>query len=368
MKSKFRFAPVGQGLFYTGSIDGGNYRFVYDCGAHERDLAYLNSAVDEYITECNKQKQSVAFAVISHLHFDHFSGLKRLMEGVAVHKLFLPYVGTDRNLIELVLAYEIFVRGGVRTRAKPQKSDRYELYRFMLNLYLEPNFGQTIISFMAEEQADRVGYYSQIFADGIPWKFLLVNPSIFREEFDDFETLLNRLLHARGDISIRQLVQKENFKEIKNIYVKVFQKKNLNDFCTLLLHYPDVTHGVCYRGIEKRHRFYFSPKYSSCTVCSGHKDNLLTVLSGDAQTNELMDVRLNQDIQDAHATTLIQVPHHGSQKTWENLGFWKELGSEYVIPFGWGNTYGHPSAKVIEETDGHFVTQTKSFDYEIDIT
>jgi len=40
--NSFKFYPVGQGLFYSGSLFGDNYNFVYDCGT-ESLQKYLNT-------------------------------------------------------------------------------------------------------------------------------------------------------------------------------------------------------------------------------------------------------------------------------------------------------------------------------------
>ena len=48
--NKFKFHPVGQGLFYTGSIAKGRYNFVYDCGTESKG-SYISNAIDNYVDE-----------------------------------------------------------------------------------------------------------------------------------------------------------------------------------------------------------------------------------------------------------------------------------------------------------------------------
>ncbi|MDE7107114.1 MAG: hypothetical protein K2O39_02205, partial [Clostridiales bacterium] len=44
----FDFKPVGQGLFYTGSLMRGKYNFVFDCGT-ENVKSYVERQIDDYI-------------------------------------------------------------------------------------------------------------------------------------------------------------------------------------------------------------------------------------------------------------------------------------------------------------------------------
>ena len=48
----FKFRSVGQGLFYTGTIniDGKNFNFVYDCGT-VTDQKLLYKQIDNFINE-----------------------------------------------------------------------------------------------------------------------------------------------------------------------------------------------------------------------------------------------------------------------------------------------------------------------------
>lgn len=43
--NRFEFHPVGQGLFYTGSLMHGTYQFVFDCGT-ENKQNYVNDCID----------------------------------------------------------------------------------------------------------------------------------------------------------------------------------------------------------------------------------------------------------------------------------------------------------------------------------
>ena len=70
------------------------------------------------------------------------------------------------------------------------------------------------------------------------------------------------------------------------------------------------------------------------------------------------DVKLSKE--DAHLVAnylrgndvLLQVPHHGSFPNWESFSTLQGYFYPCVIPFGFGNTYEHPSNKTIADLAG----------------
>ena len=108
--SYFKFHPVGQGLFYTGSIANGYYNFVYDCGGFSGQ-AYRKNAIDEYVNSLrrfNDVETDIDFLVISHLHADHYNGINYLKRKTNIKRVYIPYIGTNRDFIALVLAGQVY--------------------------------------------------------------------------------------------------------------------------------------------------------------------------------------------------------------------------------------------------------------------
>ena len=89
----FKFRPIGQGLFYTGSLDNGAYNFVYDCGT-DSSCIYLDNEVRRFACEVSsaRNKSELDFVVISHLHKDHINGLCRLNKFFRIKQIYLPYL------------------------------------------------------------------------------------------------------------------------------------------------------------------------------------------------------------------------------------------------------------------------------------
>ena len=103
---EYRFFPVGQGLFSSGSIqreNGEPFRWVYDCGTSEdprivnRQIAALRARWSP-----SRRKSKLDMLVISHFDKDHISGLRTLMTHFSVGMIVLPYIPPwDRLVIAL---------------------------------------------------------------------------------------------------------------------------------------------------------------------------------------------------------------------------------------------------------------------------
>ncbi len=239
----FKFHSVGQGLFYTGSLAHRTFNFVYDCGTESKQH-YLNSSIDAYIKEIQKDASSkpyIDFVVVSHLHKDHFSGLLELAHKTNIRRVYLPYLGRDKNFISLILAYSIW---GYENSDIIDDS-LYSLFYFLCGLYgIEENYNFPHIEadFLEENTSDysdnEFAYSKQETYANLEsqkyWKFVFVN----RRIHDSKLTLLNRkvynVLDAYKVDSIAELIStKDGIKKIAKIYNEVFSseiKRNPNFF------------------------------------------------------------------------------------------------------------------------------------------
>lgn len=94
--ARFSFYKAGQGLFYGGHIkkDEG-YTIVYDCGSsNKREV--LSNEIDRFVEDLYaKKKPQIDLLFISHLDYDHVSGLKELLGKCQVKRIILPYIDVD---------------------------------------------------------------------------------------------------------------------------------------------------------------------------------------------------------------------------------------------------------------------------------
>lgn len=93
-----RFHPVGQGLFYSCSLSNNNNQanIVFDCGSDKID------SVNREVTAYKKEVQEIDLLILSHLHYDHVSGLDELLNGTTVKTVVLPYLNKfERILLQI---------------------------------------------------------------------------------------------------------------------------------------------------------------------------------------------------------------------------------------------------------------------------
>jgi len=118
---KYRFHPVGQGLFSSGVIWNGGadeirFLWVYDCGTSSSQK--LIDAAIYRLRGAVRSRKCIELVTISHFDRDHISGIERLIECFKIGTLMLPYMPLAQRLM---LAFEEGV----------EPSD--ELIRFFIN-------------------------------------------------------------------------------------------------------------------------------------------------------------------------------------------------------------------------------------------
>lgn len=94
---------VGQGFFHTSELeaeDGRKLRYVYDCGAMKKYEIERNARIDEYLKSVGANGV-LDILFISHIHFDHISGIERLLDktnGLKVDTIVMPLIDVADRL------------------------------------------------------------------------------------------------------------------------------------------------------------------------------------------------------------------------------------------------------------------------------
>lgn len=375
--NNFMFHPVGQGLFYTGSIKNQNFNFVYDCGTESKE-EYVKKSIDNYINSFKNGEPDIDFVVISHLHKDHINGLPYLAKKAHIKRIFLPYLGSDYNLISLVLQYHILDKETIT------KKD-YELYDFMKNLYFKEKndniFNIDDIVFLKEQNDDETykshnnGYslnkveIEAEIENASYWKFILINKAGFEE---DLEQLSKKIPFSYNFSKPARTIQELD--RIKDIYIEVFGDK-LNNTSTLLLHYPtNLELRTYYSSCDVNNlKHKYCQKMYDCEFCvnTDNRDNTVTLLTGDAVVDKEMICEINKFTsadRQSNEIGFLQIPHHGSKPNWEALKEHHLPIVNHLIPFGLGNIHHHPNADVIHDLitssyTFYYINQTQFFIY-----
>ena len=399
----FKFHSVGQGLFYTGSLAHRTFNFVYDCGTESKQH-YLLSSIDSYVKEIQgdaQNKPQIDFVVISHLHKDHFSGLLELSRKTNIQRVYLPYLGSDKDFISLILAYTIW---GYE-RSAINDDNLYSLFYFMCGLYgIEENYDFPKIEaiFLEGEDEEPSEYefvsskheeYTYIGSCKY-WKFVFINRRVSIGKLKLLVNKMHEILDICGVRSIVELIGTKNgLKKIVEIYNEVFSYEISRDYNFLnmtsivLIHYPLYNFPKAFyadsneimklssRRVESR---YFSHWYHCEYTCFDFNKirTPSTILSGDVMIDNviakiiLSQLKLIND-KEKSLCGVLQVPHHGSKANWLA---WKGTAIDsqiYVIPFGLGNRHRHPHTDTTDDlllSQQHIqlVNQIQKFEYYID--
>lgn len=96
MKIKYeqKFHPIGQGLFYSSSLyldENIAANIIFDCGSENIEL------IEKEIESFNIK--DVDILIISHLHFDHISGLDFLLKNKKIKTVVLPYLIPEERIL-----------------------------------------------------------------------------------------------------------------------------------------------------------------------------------------------------------------------------------------------------------------------------
>ena len=361
----FEFHPVGQGLFYTGSILKNHYNFVYDCGSVTGG-DYLDKAIEKYVDFMTKKHSKINFINISHLHRDHFNGLKKLCENIKVDRIYLPYLGNHQNVLNISLASQIF-------QGSQDRQQDTELFYFAASLYdVNDNNELSRSEFLFETEIEYIGIDGEITEksgrlytrksscvedkEKPYWRFEFLNNRIsddklleletkIKEKIDDYNQRFQKSFHTVIDF-----VRAGDIEYLQQIYIDVFGQGNPQNLTsTVLVHYPEKN--MCNLPLYS-HKEIISelPCIDDYALYGGNPkcNSDITILTGDAKFDSYTNYAINSILRD-ESKCILQVPHHGSYPNWHAIdGNVISKCTKFVIPFGLGRSK-HPDVKTIDE-------------------
>lgn len=385
----FDFKPIGQGLFYTGSLNHGQYNFVFDCGTESKGM-YLINQIDEHVKFLQHGvdgKPYIDFIVISHLHFDHFSGLYYLLQKCNVGKIYLPYLGTDRNIIRTTLALAVYGQIMDIEQREERDFDLTAIFKLMCRLYRiddynDENWHIEKIVFINEENKDYIkkanGKIYSVKEEVVPineceaWHFSFIQKSV---DLKTLNLLGEKIEDEFGIFSAAELINllstsENNIKILKRIYESVFGRYNkLNLTSIVLVHFPLYTRG-CLFAFNYKYAFNFVGRSNCGEVLQSSRlsnDNIVSILTGDAMIDDVM-AREIKSVMQWRKFIVLQVPHHGSRDNWLEV---KRNGIKApinIVSFGYGNKHKLPHVNTVDDMIEnnifyYFVTQDRAFRY-----
>lgn len=184
----FQFKHVGKGLFYAGSIND-EINFVYDCGTEDSEKSLQNELTALDFPCASK---IINFVIVSDLATEHINGLPELCASYKVKKIYLPYLGEDKNLIRLILFTSIFLKNAVKGRSLTLYSFMCKLYgvdildSYNVKLHTPEEiefFGKSDDNnYINDENMSNIRRYA-VFEDNTLWRFIVLNRTINQENY-----------------------------------------------------------------------------------------------------------------------------------------------------------------------------------------
>lgn len=408
MRSKFSFFKAGQGSFYGGRIwnheNAKTFTIVYDCGTSHfisGNSASLNNEITRfrnYSSFLFPTSNDIDLLFISHLDYDHVSGLKRLLTEFNVKRIVLPYIEKQQRQFFLVS-----ISHGNSPDTEDLSIDDYISFIDSPHQFIQNNSEKTNIYFVKanDEEIEYQGYDNENQSEDIyprgtiletnainelgntqnisvykndlqffiqkKWEFTTHVKDVKNEAITDLHNCLKKKI-GRGtqdELSLDDLkrIVTDNRKEAHKCYTKYIGE--INSHGLVLLHGPIRFHHLCGKitsdcdmNQQKKYLPYFCDDHHSFR--RNNSIMLGTLLFGDTSLRlDNNPVVFPQKFKDKLVNVhIVQVPHHGSSKNWDFNEFEQlNIGNSIrwnnktitVCNFGYGNKYGHPSHEILND-------------------
>lgn len=416
MKAKFAFFKAGQGSFYGGRIQSSEKVFtvVYDCGTSHfiaGNSQSLNKEIDTFKSNPHYYSNSndIDLLFISHLDYDHVSGLKRMLIEFNVKKIVLPYIGKKNRQFYLT---SISLEGS--SNDNDLSLADYISFIESPNQFIRENSTETQIFFIKpnakeiEYQGENDNESEDIYPIGTlviedevadeqnvfvydndlqffiqkKWEFTTYVKSVNDASIEKLHNCLKKKLNKNEseDLTLEDLkeIVTNKRKEAHKCYTKFIGE--INSHGLVLFHspinfksgaikiYPNCELNPFYH--DYLNFFFYNFQYKKY-----NPKMLGTFLLGDTSINLTNNpIDLPQAFIDKLVDVyIVQVPHHGASANW-NFDEFKKLITNYdnIVPvcnFGYGNTYGHPSHEVLNDLNPTLFLNSQfsrlNIDYEI---
>lgn len=212
IKYEQKFYPIGQGLFYSSSLylnDNISANVIFDCGSENIEL--IKKEIDGF------NKNDIDVLIISHLHFDHISGLEYLLKNRKVNTVVLPYLFPKERILVQSLNYN-----------KPEWYNE-----FLSNPYTYLNEKENIENVIIINGSDDENDYSENFPEEIPPlnDNLINEKSSIRIQLEDVEDETKKTIGETENLQFNRnlsFMKDKGYILISNMYLSFFNYK-IND-------------------------------------------------------------------------------------------------------------------------------------------
>lgn len=376
---KRKIFPVGQGAFYCESFETGE-NIVYDCG-NANQIEILKDCIDKEFCK-NKTIEAI---FISHLHYDHISGLEYLLTNCDVKYIYIPFLTPEGlALIKLYYKYKKYKNNFVQNFLDNPKNAIDNLYTNKITF--KDKEKPKIIFIREKEEKNNNGYLDDInsWNERMCDKLIESGTNVANDLLDKKNFWLYIPFNICNNFYLTKIKKafagafgsnwhnnilksanwkashKKNKSKIVNIFNKVLSRKDFNIYSLTLLSVP---YGIC--GIlQAPCNLFLKSKYSTglyrsccfdgfCDVNCNYnciKYDIAYKPPGCLYTGDY-DCSSNWSL--LHCAYkeywdrigCFQIPHHGSIYSFNDKII--KMNSFFFLSAGKKNKYNHPNSNVI---------------------
>lgn len=358
MYSRFKLWSVGQGLFYTGTINN-EFNFVYDCGGKK---TYIKESIDKYLNEYGIEELDML--IISHFDEDHINGLPILLSKIEkISQIYIPYYGGISTYLLLVIYLYIYDFDLLKMES--------EIIFVDSNLEVRDDF--------SEENRENYNLDEKLKIGGIKltkmrmpivkykniWKFKFYNTYLKNKKvLDSIEKEIEDIIAKHNCRGLSDLLSQINNSDIKNELRAVYNKfcmssdtskQNQSSLCVFHSHISHIFLSqdvvICYDS-DKYCAYHKYCKY--CIYENNYHPNYISgsMLVGDISLNESSRFThfLKYYRNEMKNIKFFLTPHHGAMNNWNSNILNNCPNAKFFLnSAGLNNPYGHPNSEVISD-------------------
>lgn len=366
------FYPVGQGLFCSEefNVEGETnpVNVVYDCGCFEpsREVRIdysMRRTLSDYIEEAFPNKAMIHAVFISHLHYDHISGLNMLLRHRNVKYVFLPQL-SPALLLESAL-YSKFYASDVEfqetvslMQSLSENNERIRETRVVQILPIssedDNNTEYSEIDILSNNSYSGSNLKKCRIRLGCFWEYIPFNYYANSTKAEQLLEALQSIDELKGCfignrvnfISLASALQdKSVLAKCKKIYKQIFAHENEYSMpvysgpVNLINREYDCYNFECDRSYWEGCCYRRYQSYGGCLYTGDFPASDSNFYNAMKQFYSMIGVW--------HKISVVQVPHHGSYNG-HNVDLYMHL-RRAVISVGIRNKYHHPDYEVIRD-------------------
>jgi beta-lactamase superfamily II metal-dependent hydrolase len=337
MKFIRTFHPVGQGAFYTERhiLDGEEFNIVYDCGSDS--IKVLKKEIES--TFCKNQEIDVLF--ISHFHNDHVNGIDFIKDHCKIKRVVMPFVDDEAKKLLLILnrltgGRDLVLRD-LMDNSESFFGEGTEIIRIK-KVSGSKDKEQTPEPYQIKKSGNSKTPSSKPLSSGTEFTINVDAPIWFYIPYNfDAEEKRKKFLE-NSVVPWKDIAYEDVIKEVDR-HRKEIRKE-----------YEDIG------DLDENSMVLFSGKKDKDSIiCDGHClakkiENSGCLYTGDINLQNGIAKNIKEELKDVFDKIgTLQVPHHGSVRYFYSSILDGNTIKCAIISCGAKNSYGHPSARVIEE-------------------